>query len=108
MGHRTSKQSMSRKLKETKEWIKRVRSRMEIKAWWPTLRAKLTGHYNYFGVSGNCRGIQRFYYHVVMTVFKWINRRSQRKSMTWDMFQQYLQWNPLPIPRICYALYDAR
>lgn len=108
MGHRTSQQSMSRKLKETKEWVKRVRSRMEMKAWWPTLRAKLTGHYNYFGVSGNYRCIQQFYYHVVTMVFKWINRRSQRKSMTWEMYQQYLQWNPLPMPRICYALYDAR
>lgn len=108
MGHCTSKQNMNRKLKETKEWIKRVRGKMEIKAWWPTLKAKLTGHYNYFGISGNHRCIQRFYYGVVTTVFKWINRRSQRKSMTWEMFQQYLQWNPLPRPRICYALYDAR
>lgn len=108
MGHRTSKQNMNRKLKETKEWIKRVRGIMEIKAWWPTLKAKLTGHYNYFGVSGNYRCLQRFYYRVVTTVFKWINRRSQRRSMTWEMFQQYLQWNPLPRPRICYALYDAR
>jgi RNA-directed DNA polymerase len=108
MGHRTSKENMNRKLKETKEWIKRVRSIMEIKAWWPTLKAKLTGHYNYFGVSGNFRCLQRFYYRVVTIVFKWINRRSQRKSMTWEMFMQYLQWNPLPMPKICYALYDIK
>lgn len=105
MGHKTRKENLSRKLKEIQEWLKRVRSLLKLKAWWPVLKAKLTGHYSYFGISGNFHCLRRFYHRVIKLVFKWVNRRSQRKSMTWEMFQQYLQWNPLPTPRIYHSLY---
>src|SRR3990167_7829181 len=105
MGHKTSKENLNRKLKEIKEWVKSVRNLLKLKTWWPTLKAKLTGHYNYFGISGNFRCLKQFYQRVTGIIFKWINRRSQRKSMTLEMFWQYLQWNPLPTPRICHALY---
>ena len=105
MGHKTSKGNLNRKLETTKSWIKGIRNLLPLKEWWPTLVAKLTGHYNYFGISGNIRCLRQYYNQVVSMVFKWINRRSQRKSMTWEFFLQYLQWNPLPMPKICYALY---
>lgn len=105
MGHKTSKENLCRKLKETKEWLKKIRNKLRLKEWWPVLKSKLTGHYNYFGVSGNYRCLQQFYSQIFSMVFKWINRRSQKKSMSFDQYQNYLQWNPLPIPRICYAMY---
>lgn len=105
MGHKTSKENLRRKLENTKQWIKRVRNSLSLKEWWPTLEAKLSGHYNYFGISGNIRCLRQYYNQVISMTFKWINRRSQRKSMTWEFFLQYLQWNPLPMPKICYALY---
>jgi len=105
IGHKTSKENLNRKLRGTKEWVKSVRNLFTLKTWWSVLKAKLTGHYNYFGISGNFRCLRQFYNQVISTVFKWINRRSQRKSMTWEMYQQYLQRNPLPMPRICHALY---
>ena len=105
MGHKTSKENICRKLKETKEWMKKIRSKLKLKEWWPTLKSKLTGHYNYFGVSGNYRCLRQFYNQIVSMVFKWVNRRGQKKSMSYEIFCNYLQHNPLPIPRICYALY---
>lgn len=105
MGHKTSKENLNRKLKETKEWIKSVRNLVELKSWWRLLKVKLTGHYSYFGMSGNMRCLRQFYNQVVSAAFKWINRRSQRKSMTWEMFNQYLLWNPLPMPRIFHQPY---
>ena len=105
MGHKTSKENFCRKLKETKEWLKKIRNQLHLKEWWPVLKSKLTGHYNYFGISGNCRCLQQFYAQVFSNVFKWINRRSQKKSMNFDQYLNYLQWNPLPTPRICYAMY---
>jgi hypothetical protein len=47
------------------------------------LRQKLLGHYLYHGMSGNTRGIKSYYYHTVRLAFKWINRRSQKKSYNW-------------------------
>ena len=105
MGHKTSKENLNRKLKETKEWMKKIRNQLRLKEWWPTVKAKLTGHYNYFGISGNMRCLQQFYKSMFWMVFKWINRRSQKKSMTLEMYSKYLEHNPLPTPRICYALY---
>lgn len=105
IGHKTSKENICRKLKETKEWMKKIRSKLKLKEWWPTLKSKLTGHYNYFGVSGNYRCLRQFYNQIVGMLFKWINRRSQKKSMSFEIFCNYLKHNPLPIPRICYALY---
>ena len=108
MNHKTTKENLNRKLNETKEWIKCIRGKVPLKEWWPTLKAKLIGHYSYFGISGNMRCLQQYYHAVLKIVFKWINRRSQRKSMTWEMFNQYLQWNPLPVPRIYHALYTVK
>ena len=105
MGHKTSKENFCRKLKETKEWLKKIRNKLRLREWWPVLKSKLTGHYNYFGVSGNYRCLQQFYNGIFSIVFKWINRRSHKKSMNFDQYLHYLQWNPLPTPRICYAMY---
>ena len=103
--HKTRKDNLSRKLKETKIWLKKVRNQRRLTEWWPILKAKLTGHYNYFGVSGNYRSLKKFYDAVFSMVFKWINRRSQKKSMTFEQYIKYLEYNPLPKPRICYAWY---
>ncbi len=105
VGHKTSKRSLARKLKEIKEWLKKVRSMLALRDWWPILRAKLRGHYNYFGISGNISCLRQFCRAVHWLVFKWINHRSQRRSMTLAQYRQYLLWNPLPSPRIYHSIY---
>ena len=105
VGHKTSKQNLACKLKEIKIWLKKVRSMLRLRDWWPVLIAKLRGHYNYFGISGNIRSLRQFYNQVIQMVFKWINRRSQKKSMTKKRYYQYLKWNPLPEPRIYHDIY---
>lgn len=105
MGHKTSKINLARKLKEIKEWLKTTRNRICLKDWWQILKAKLRGHYNYFGISGNYRWLSKFEWAVNKQTFKWINRRSQKKSMTWEQFMNYKQVNPLPKPKICFSLY---
>lgn len=107
-GHKTSKENFARKLKETTEWLRAVRNRVKLNDWWPTLKAKLTGHFNYFGISGNYRAISKFRHRVIRIALKWINRRSQKKSMTWDKYRRYLQNNPLPEARICFSLYQFK
>ncbi len=48
-------------------WLKAVRNTGKPKAWWPVLAAKLRGHFQYYGVSGNLRGIRRFNYLTMTT-----------------------------------------
>ena len=40
----------------------------------------------------------------IKLVYKWINRRSQKKSFNVTQFKQLLKYNPLPEPKI-YHLY---
>ena len=86
--------------------VEAIRNRVELKEWWKLLGQKLVGHYLYYGMSGNVRWLRNFYHNTVRLVFKWINRRSQRKSYKWDQFLNFIQFNPLPKPKIYYSLYN--
>ncbi len=108
MGHKTAKKKMAMSIKQTKEWLKKVRNKCRMKEWWPTLTAKLRGHYNYYGISGNMRCLRQFYNRVISLVFKWINRRSQKKSMNWEKYVGCLRMHPLPTPKIYYNLYTLK
>jgi group II intron reverse transcriptase/maturase len=61
---------------------------------------KVRGHYVYYGVTGNARALNRYYRAVTRIWFKWLNRRSQKRSTTWERFVQYLNRYPLPKPRM--------
>jgi group II intron reverse transcriptase/maturase len=74
---------------------------------WDLLKAKLRGHYNYYGVSGNFAAIHSYYEKVILLVYKWKNRRSQKKSFNWEGYKRYLLINPLPKPKLTYALYNT-
>ena len=108
MGHKTQKEKLSKTLTELNGWLKKIRNMFLLKDWWKVLKAKMAGHYNYFGVSGNMRCLRQFQWRANRLILKWINRRSQRKSMTWDKFNKYLNWNPLPKPRIHHDFYTSQ
>lgn len=103
--HKTSKVSFNKGLKKATEFIKKARNFLQLKEIWAALKSRLVGHYNYFSISGNYQSISKYYLEIVRTVFKWINRRSQKKSMNWEQFNNYLLLFPLPKPRIYHAFY---
>jgi len=100
MKRRTSGKKFRMKIVAFKKWIKEVRSQMPIAPLWAIVRQKLQGHYRYYGVTDNYRRLEEYRCQVIRLLFKWLNRRSQRRSMTWETFNRYLQCYPLPIPRI--------
>jgi RNA-directed DNA polymerase len=104
IGHKTSKQNLNRKLKSNNNWLRDVRNLLPLQEIWKKLKAKLVGHYNYFGINGNIRCLQQYYQKMKCMVFKWINRRSQKKSKNWKQFCTFLDHNPLPTPRIYHAI----
>ena len=105
LGRKTCRKKIQVKLNELGQWLKSIRNRFRIKDWWPILQSKITGHYRYYGVSGNTRSLNQFYRIVQHLVFKWINRRSQRCSMNWKSFQLYLKRYTLPEPRVYHNFY---
>ena len=103
---KTSKKRINIKLKEMNVWLKSTRNQAKIKDIWKILRLKLKGHYNYYGVSSNIYEIQNFYYQTVRLTYKWLNRRSQKRSFNWDKFNKYLNKYPLPKPALVFNMYD--
>ena len=82
-----------------KEWLRKVRCR-KLDELLVVLRRKLLGYRNYYGVIGNSQMVSAYYYEVIRMLYKWLNRRSQRRSMTWAQFQRRLPgWN-LPPARV--------
>ena len=95
----TARKRFAAKLRVFKEWLKKARI-MKTKDLWEIAKAKLRGHYNYYGVTDNLRGIERFGHEVKMLLFKWLNRRGKRHCLNWERFDVMLKRFPLPIPRI--------
>ena len=82
-------------MQRMRQWIKENRHR-KLPKLLQQLRAKLQGTWNYYGLIGNYRRMQLFQEATRRTLYKWLNRRSQRKSITWRAFNR--QWNRFPIP----------
>jgi len=105
VGRKTSRTKFRTKCQALNVWLKAVRNAGKTKAWWPILAAKLRGHYQYYGVSGNMAALRRYYAVALRLTLKWLNRRSQRKAFSWKGFIDYLKHYPLPQPRITCNLY---
>jgi RNA-directed DNA polymerase len=105
LGRKTSSKKFNRKCKEMTDWLKGIRNLKKPKEWWDILKAKLRGHYQYYGVSENLRGLKAYYSHTLRMLFKWLNKRSQKKSMNWHGFNNYLKCYPLPLPKITHKFY---
>lgn len=107
VGIRTSKKRMNRALVTMNRWLKGMRNLVSTETIWERLSAKLTGHYNYYGISGNFVAINRYYHRTRTLTLKWMNRRSRRKSWNWEEFERYLKTYPLPTPKLTYAIYNT-
>jgi len=105
VGRKTSAKKFTAKLRELRDWIRKVSNRASPREWWPKLCTKLVGHIRYYGVSGNYNSVARFRYLAGKAVFKWLNRRSQRRSYNWEEFLRYLEKHPLPEVKIYHNLY---
>jgi len=75
-----------------------------VTQWWSVLKGKLMGHHQYYGVSDNMRKLRRYYGIALRLAMKWLNRRSQKHSFSWESFAAYLKHYPLPLPRIVHNL----
>lgn len=65
----------------------------------------LTGYYHYYGITDNSKSLNNFYYTVSKRLFYWLNRRSQKRSYSWEGFNEMLKVYPLKRPRIYVNIY---
>ena len=95
---KTSKKRFRRALVDLNMWLRKVRSTSKLPLIWMAVGQKLRGHFNYFGVTDNSRALYSFERKAHTLLFKWLNRRSQKRSFTWERFLRYQAEFPLPRP----------
>ncbi len=105
LGRKTSSKKFRQKMKAVNQWLKRVRNQGALVEWWKVFRLKLVGHYRYYGISGNMQALRKFSRETSALAYKWINRRSQKKSFTYAQYCKFKKYNPLPEPKIYHLTY---
>ncbi|WP_341756154.1 reverse transcriptase domain-containing protein [Candidatus Tisiphia endosymbiont of Nemotelus nigrinus] len=95
---------ISAKLKKVNDWCKDIRNKHKLHVIWRSFCSKLRGHIQYYGVTFNIKAVNGFIRQSVKTLFKWLNRRSQRESFSWEKFCLFIECNPLPKVRIYHSL----
>ena len=100
----TASKKFTAKLHAFKEWLMKSRN-LKTKELWETAKAKLRGHFGYYGVTDNSSGINRYAYEVTRLLHKWLNRRGKRGCLSWEKFSKMLHLFPLPKPRIMVSMY---
>jgi hypothetical protein len=102
---KTSKKKLRSKIKKMKELIKNNRI-MPVGELIKKINQKLRGHYQYYGVTDNTRSVKSYQNMVKWLMFKWLNRRSQRRSYTLDTFYNgLLKTLPLLEPTTSVSLF---
>lgn len=90
VGHLVSRKKKKLFKANLKKWVKDSRN-ADFDWFMGMLNRKLRGTNNYYSVSGAIREVRSLYKHAYWVVYKWLNRRSQRRSFTIEKYNEV--WN---------------
>ena len=102
---KTSRKKFAKKCREVHREIAKMRI-LPLPQIMKKLNQMLVGYYHYYGITDNSRSISDFCFRVRRSLFYWLNRRSQKKSYTWEAFNAMLKDYPLARPRIYVSIYE--
>jgi RNA-directed DNA polymerase len=102
---KSSSKKLQVKLKRANQWWKEDRNQFRLRELWRAFCLKLRGHIQYYGISFNSPTVDHFVKQAIFLFLKWLNRRSQRRSMTYEQFKQYMSIYPAPLVRVYHKLY---
>jgi len=105
---KTSSKKLTKAINQTEDWIKHNRHK-RLKELTAELNAKLRGHYAYYGITFNSKGITSFYEQIRRRLQKWLNRRGGKHKWEWEKFNTLItEWYPLEKPRIYHSYLTAK
>jgi hypothetical protein len=97
---RTSRKKFGQSLHKFGTWARRARNVLRKGEMLRRARVRIVGHLNYYAITDNAAGCHTYLHHATRIVFKWLNRKSQRKAYTWARYRQALAWVGWPALRI--------
>jgi group II intron reverse transcriptase/maturase len=99
---KTAKDRLRRTITSIGDWCKKNRH-LPVRVQHHKLCQKLTGHYGYFGITGNIRCLRSVLCQAQRSWQKWLNRRNRENRMPWRRFQELLKVYSLPPARIVHS-----
>jgi RNA-directed DNA polymerase len=97
---KTSRKKLGLSLRKFTEWAKKSRGWLKKGEMLKRARARVVGHLNYYAITDNLERCSDYLRYARRILYKWINRKSQRRAYTWDRFEQALTWANWPRARI--------
>ena len=92
---KTQKERLHKAINKFYDWAKDMRNKVKLKILWGLSKTRIIGHLNYYGYGMNHRKCSYFCRQAIKSLFKWVNRRSQKASYTWEGFMERLHYQPL-------------
>ena len=102
--YRTSEKKLKAKRGKIKKFLIKHMHKPSV-ALINALNIRLQGHYNYYGISYNMEKLRGFCRYCEYTLYKVLNHRSQKRSVTWDEFHRLLDRHPLKAPKIVFSMW---
>jgi group II intron reverse transcriptase/maturase len=97
---RTSRKKLGQSLNKFTRWAKKARQVLRKGEMLREARIRVMGHLGYYAITDNLRRCDTYVYHAMRILYKWLNRKSQRKAYTWEGFMQALAWVDWPKVRL--------
>lgn len=105
VGRRTERKRFSQKLKVLNQRLRSLRVQGG-KAMMTYVQRHLRGHIQYYGVSGNTPQVRNYVLKACYLLWKWLNRRSQRRVILWWCFARLIP-TLMPQPRVVHTLHPV-
>ncbi|MEE9532140.1 MAG: reverse transcriptase domain-containing protein, partial [Syntrophobacteria bacterium] len=97
---RTSRKKLGQSLRRFADWARDARQRERKGEMLRQAKVRVIGHLNYYAITDNSDQCHRYVYYATRLLFKWLNRKSQRKAYTWAGFAHASEWVGWPKPSI--------
>jgi group II intron reverse transcriptase/maturase len=101
---KTAGKRLRRSMKAIWKWCRENRH-IFIKEQYETLSSKLRGHYQYYGIIGNYKNLEKVFRHLKKAWRYWLGKRSGKGYVTYEKFDAVFgKYMPLPTPRITHSI----
>ena len=97
---RTSRKKLGESLRRFTDWARKARNVLKKGEMLTRAKSRVVGHLNYYAITDNLERCSFYVYRAKRILFKWLNRKSQRKAYTWESFTQALAWVRWPQVRV--------
>jgi group II intron reverse transcriptase/maturase len=87
---RTSRKKFGQSLRNFSDWARKARRILRKGEMIRQARIRVIGTLNYYAITDNTKRCSTSLYRATQILFKWLNRKSQRKGYNWDQFKQVL------------------